>query len=68
MSLRSHMSCIYIHVVRCKPDYSWRLTTPAAGKLLTQLSRPAINAARAIVRKVREPEHELWGGHQQHES
>ena len=43
------------------------LTTAAATKLLTMLSRHAENAAQAIVRKKRELEQVLWGGHQQHE-
>ncbi len=43
------------------------LTTAAATKLLTKLSRYAVHAAQAIVRKKRELEHELWGGDPQSE-
>ena len=38
-----------------------------ATKLFTKLSRHAVNAARAIVRKKRELEQELWSGHEGHE-
>jgi len=37
------------------------VTTAAALKLLTKLSRHAVHAAQAIVRKKRELEQELWG-------
>ena len=43
------------------------LTRATATKLLTKLSRHAMNAARAIVRKKRELEKELWSGHERHE-
>jgi len=41
------------------------LTTAAATKLLTKLSRHAVHAAQAIMRKKRELEQELWGGDRQ---
>ena len=40
------------------------LTQATATKVLTKLSRHAVNAARAIVRKKRELEQELWSGHE----
>ena len=43
------------------------LTMAAATKLPTKLSRHAVHAAQAIVRKRRELEHELWGGDAQSE-
>ena len=43
------------------------LTQATATKLLTKLSRHAVDAARAVVRKKRELELELWGGHERHE-
>ena len=43
------------------------LTRATATKLLTKLSRHAANAARAIVRKKRELEQELWSGHERYE-
>ena len=43
------------------------LTRATATKLLTKLSRQAVNAARAIVRKKRKLEQELWSGHERHE-
>ena len=43
------------------------LTQTTATKLLTKLSRHAVNAARAIVRKKRELEQELWSAHERRE-
>ena len=43
------------------------LAQATATKLLTKLSRHAVNAARAIVRKKRELEQELWSAHERRE-